>query len=510
MRMFAQVPPRFQYTLRAPAMRVVAAIAFSVASLLLSPHDVWAEEVGSSVGVGANALPGIGRVGVAAPRAPLVLTAAADAGYAFTEAQRGESGAHHRGLGSLAIGVQPLRFLSASLELDGQLDAHPADVLGSHTTVNGQPRLAVRAAEAVARSVALGAELDWRVPGAELPSIEPGSSTLDAKLLATFAPPGTDTALALNAGYRVDRSADLVDRPTRLRQGDRIALDASAFDAVLLGAGASRRFGALEVLGALTWDVLVGARAPSPVKSPLIAGLGARYQLTDDVQGQALAEVALSRRPGTQPFDPLAPIPPRFALTVGIRFAKGPPKPAPPPPRPDEPLPSATEPPAPVATTVSIRGRVKGDDGQPLAGATVSVGDKSVATAADGSFVLSDLPPGRATVTIKAPGYDDRTMDVDPAVPADVVVKHAIKPGELRGVVRMLPSGKPVVNAVIRIEPLGTEEKTDADGAFKVQVPPGTYEVVITAPGLATQKRKMQVGENGVTILNADLRPGGP
>ena len=39
---------------------------------------------------------------------------------------------------------------------------------------------------------------------------------------------------------------------------------------------------------------------------------------------------------------------------------------------------------------------------------------------------------------------------------------------------------------------------------------PGTYEVVVEASGHAAQRRHVQVPEDGVVILNADLLRGAP
>jgi len=50
------------------------------------------------------------------------------------------------------------------------------------------------------------------------------------------------------------------------------------------------------------------------------------------------------------------------------------------------------------------------------------------------------------------------------------------------------------------------ETKTDAEGFFQIDVPPGEYEVVIEAPGYVAQRRKAQVERQGVVIVNADLR----
>jgi uncharacterized protein YfaP (DUF2135 family) len=135
--------------------------------------------------------------------------------------------------------------------------------------------------------------------------------------------------------------------------------------------------------------------------------------------------------------------------------------------------------------------------------------ERTAESGADGTFQVTDLRPGRVHVVVKAAGFDDASADANAAATAtvvDVVMKRAIKPGQLRGLVRSF-NGKALA-ATIRVEPLGVEAKTDADGTFQIDVPPGSYEVVVAATGHVGQRRPVQVEENGVTILNADLRPG--
>ena len=525
-----------------PRARFVAACLFlaQIVVLLAWPTaahagDAPPQDVASSVGASASGLPGLGRVAVAAPKELPHAGAALGIGYGFTEAQNvpnAEPGAHQRASSTLALMAQPLRFLSAALVLDGRYDSHPDDALGSSSSTVGEPRLFVRANEAVGRSFALGAQLGVWVPGGEAPSVRFDASTLDALLLATYAPAGSDLALALNAGYRIDRSAEVLgarDRP-RLRAGDRLALHLSDSDAILLGLGASKRLGGgtarasrVELLGELTWDVLVGAKAPAALESPLRLGLGARYHLKEDdesfgaLQLEARAELSLSARPSAGPTDALVPIDPRFAIIVGVRWtpALG----ARPKPMSDANGAAGAGSaggPAPVAS--AVRGRVTAaESGAAIASARVTVtsddpaqpNERTAETGADGTFQVTELRPGRVHVVVKATGFDDASADTSAAATAavvEVVMKKTIKPGQLRGLVRSF-NGKPLA-ATIRVEPLGVEAKTDADGTFQIDVPPGSYEVVVAAPGHAGQRRPVQVEENGVTILNADLRPG--
>jgi hypothetical protein len=492
----------------------------SVLVLLVTPSIAWASDgvdgVAASVGESAAGLPGVGRVAVASPRAPH-LSAALGAGYGLTEAQARESGSHHRVSGTVAAAVQPLRFFAAALTFDGRYDKHPNDVLGSSSSAVGEPRLIARAADALGKSLALGGQLALWIPGGDAPSLRPEATTLDARALVTYAPTA-HLALAFNGGYRVDQSAHSVEAPKRLRMGDRISLQVSDLDAVLFGIGASERLGALEVLGEVTWDVLVGRRAPAATRSPLRVGAGARYHATDRVQLELRSEIALNGRAASGPSDPLTPIEPRFAVLAGLRWVlpfSAPPSKAVAPDR-APPVPGGGSS-APVAAAGSVHGHVTerlGEKNEPVVGARVTVTSQEIErdgeTLADGAFSVDDVRAGRARVVARAPGYEDASVEanVQPGAPAvvDLVMKRAIRPGQLRGLVRSF-NGKPLA-ATIRVEPLGSETTTDADGMFQIDLPPGAYEVVVAAPGHAGQRRPVQVDENGVTILNADLRRG--
>jgi hypothetical protein len=85
--------------------------------------------------------------------------------------------------------------------------------------------------------------------------------------------------------------------------------------------------------------------------------------------------------------------------------------------------------------------------------------------------------------------------------------------GQIRGLVRSLRGAS--VAADVSIDPesgaggaVAVERirRRAEGGRFEVDVPPGRYRVTISASGYQTQQRKVDVEENGVTVLNVDLR----
>ena len=87
-----------------------------------------------------------------------------------------------------------------------------------------------------------------------------------------------------------------------------------------------------------------------------------------------------------------------------------------------------------------------------------------------------------------------------------VRTRSALPAGQLRGLVRSFKGQ--ALAAKVRIEPMGLESSTDKNGFFQIDVPPGDYEIVIEAPGFASQRRKTHVEQQGVVIVNADLTRG--
>ena len=221
---------------------------------------------------------------------------AATGGYGLTESMGPVSGAHHRLGGALGVGVVPLDWLALALHLDGRIDLHPDDALGSDKTAVGDPRVVVRMGHALGERLSLGGEAVVWFPGAEAPSLEPKATTVDLRALLAHRFP--KLALLVAVGARIDQSAAIAPDRTRLRPGDRIALGLSESHAVLLALGLSGRVGSnTELFGEAGADVLVGSDAPSFGPSPLRLALGARQFFSPRVQAELVAKASLSQRP---------------------------------------------------------------------------------------------------------------------------------------------------------------------------------------------------------------------
>jgi outer membrane receptor protein involved in Fe transport len=177
--------------------------------------------------------------------------------------------------------------------------------------------------------------------------------------------------------------------------------------------------------------------------------------------------------------------------------------------------------------TSLVRGVVFGPDGAPVAGALVTVGDQSARTNADGGFALS-VPVGEHDARCDAPGFvggalgrvvsregasaelvvtlsrtSAPSVDLEggqatatQADPSPVEDPEAA-PGRITGVVRALDSGRPIEGARVFVRGAPIEAATGADGAFALELPPGTYDLSFIHPDHSSQT------EAGVEVASA-------
>lgn len=494
---------------------------------LLATSSASADELSThAVGSGTSAMPAIGRVGVPdSERAGVTL--AVGAGYGFTEGVLGDGDSHHRASGSVAIAVRPVDWLAIGLRFDGRFDGHLGDS-GNDDGLVGDPRLLMRGSFGVGGGLRLGLEAGIWVPGGDAPSLAFDATTVDAVGLLAWSPSGVPLSLALRAGFRIDQSANAVDDPSQLSAADRLSLGLSSSHAALVGLGVSYRLGRAEILGEWTWDVLVGASAPGAMESPMRLAAGARYALSADrawlVQG--MLEAGLSSRPEIGP-NTVLPVEPRVSASLALVWRIGgdgdsaAPVTEPEVVRQREPETSvpaeATTAVASSAETTSVRGRVVEDGAAPIEGASITLtagGTTQTATSdANGLFAFESAALGPAHLSVVADGYEsvelDSVLEAGSNSEASIPLVRSQPAGVIRGRVLSF-DGRPIA-ATLEVQAVGdptpvARAQAGADGAFEVEVAPGRYQVVLSAPGHEPQRRRIQVELGSVVDLSVNLR----
>lgn len=462
------------------------------------------------LGTGDSALPGYFRVPVvaAAGRGALV---GAGVGYAFTESQEAAPGTHHRVGGRVGAGITPTPWLAFSFGTNVRHDRHSdAGVGADHGTVLDSDVLFLIGDE-LWDDLHLGAGVAGHFARGDDLGRSLLRPALTLELLAAYLPDELPLSVGVLAGYRLDRTGRLLEHAAEYGDGDRLALQLSDFDAVVAGVGSSYRFHDTELLAELGADILVGDNAPSFAVSPLRATIGGRQHLSDALSLRLDADISLSQRAARTAGDPLYPIEPRLQVALGMAYQLLDWERTAPAPEPERPAP-LRRPPPPAPGTLLVN--VTTLDGFPLSDARVElrVGglEQSVPHERLERYRLGGVAPGELELRVSAERLATvtRRVRVEPGqtLVVDVQLTPAARSGQIRGLVRSF-DGKGL-KAEIRVEPLGAQLSTDAGGSFSVDVPAGRYDVIIEAPGHGRQTRSVDVGEDGVIIVNADLRRG--
>lgn len=482
-----------------------------IAYLLAGATLLMAISAGADGGDTTDALPGVVHVPIAST-APRGLGVAASGGYGYTESVLGKGDAYSRASGSLAVSYQPASYFAAALRLDGRYDVDTGAPAAHGLT--GDPRLELRAVGPVLDTFQVAAQVGIWAPGGVAPSFPVRAITPDASVIGTLSPHESPWVFTSRLGFRWDNSAESVSNVDKIPLPDRVELGISRANAVLTGLAATYRVNPnLDLLGDLTWDLLVGSAAPRAIDAPILASAGVRSTLDADGKLQILGALTVSPsgRPTITATSPLVDIEPRVSVLVALvlrPFAKRAVAPA-------VVLPAPTPEAAPARPArTRLKGRAVAEDGvTPLAHAEVTLtpakgGEKQqTRTDEDGRFESGDLEPGDVTVDISAPGFTPikKTLTIsDTSPPIDIVVPHTLPAGEVRGIVLDV-AGKPIM-ATVRIDPGGADVPLGPDGRFRTDVQPGSYDVIIRAPGYADQKRHITVERDGVVLVDILLR----
>jgi hypothetical protein len=466
----------------------------------------------ASLGTGRQSTPGYFRVPVVAAAEP-GLTLTGGLGYGFTESQSAAPGGHHRLQGRLGASLAPLPWLDLSVGTNLRHDRHSDDGQGSDQGTVLDSDVHAQAGAQLASDLHLGAALGAAFMRGDTLGRSLQSPAIDLTILAAYLPRHAPYSLGILAGYRYDRTAGVARDPARYRSGDRLSLQVSEFDALPLGVGAALRIGSTELLGELSGDILVGQGAPRFLESPLRLTAGARQRLGESVSLRVLADTSLSSRPAVGVNDPLLPVEPRFQLLIGLAYHwLSAPALAPAVSSPEPPVPVPV---APVALA-SLEVHVTTLEGYPLSDAKVELLDDDRAIEVPHGqlerYRVEQLVPRSAILRVSAARLQTQTQPIQLRAGAPLVVEVQLSPapptGQVRGLVRSFNGVG--LRARVRVLPLGKEIQTDGAGTFQLDVPPGSYDVVVEAPGHGTQRRRVQVPEDGVVILNADLLRGQP
>jgi hypothetical protein len=457
------------------------------------------------------------------------LTLLSAGGYGYTESVLGIGDAHHRAAGALTLDARVVPWLAFALRLDGRYDAHTVPGLATDTGLVGDPRVYARVDGAWASGLRLGARAGLWLPGHDAPSVELDALSPELVGVASYVPRSAAIALTANVGYRFDRSARSAPEAARLSRSDRLALGVSAFDQVLVGVAATIGRGRAQGFVEAGADLLVGAGAPSAGRSPIRIGAGGRFALGRSLRLEAAVEASPGGRPDTSPTAPLVPVPPRFSAWLGLAYHFGGPPPAavPGPTPPDAPTPEPEpEPgsPSPTPAALVLAGRVSAADGGQLTALRVEVtaGDarRDISTDEQGRFKIEGEPGQELTVSAEAAGYAPARSTVTLAAGAanelEIALERRAPKGQIRGLVRSLRGAAIAAEISVEPEAAATPSGTARDakqlraegGRFEIDVAPGRYQITISAPGYEVQRRRVDVEENGVTVLNVDLRKG--
>lgn len=125
---------------------------------------------------------------------------------------------------------------------------------------------------------------------------------------------------------------------------------------------------------------------------------------------------------------------------------------------------------------------------QGIAGASVTLKGTNISTVSgsDGSYTLSNVPPGAQTITASAPNYSTEEEIVvvvaEQTVPGDIFLIPTI--GTITGVVTNAATNQPISGATVSVAGTGLSANTSASGSYTIaNVPAGPQTLNASANG---------------------------
>ncbi|WP_238613378.1 putative glycoside hydrolase [Candidatus Oscillochloris fontis] len=135
--------------------------------------------------------------------------------------------------------------------------------------------------------------------------------------------------------------------------------------------------------------------------------------------------------------------------------------------------------------------------GQPVAGATVRVGDAQATTDAEGRYRVTDIVADEQTLEISADGYAPLSEEIGQTTVLDSV----LRPDTLRGRLVDQETGEPIANATIIATPnlpgtavAYTQIQSSSDGSFTLKGVPEQGYIQVLSPGYAKEVLEISPG----------------
>jgi hypothetical protein len=148
-----------------------------------------------------------------------------------------------------------------------------------------------------------------------------------------------------------------------------------------------------------------------------------------------------------------------------------------------------------VAGTCIVKGAVQDTQGNRVAGATVTIGDKTT-TAVNGSYIFSDVPVGRQAIKVEHSLYKTQQKLVILYVDRTFTIDFALErvTCSVAGTVKR-EDGNPITDVTVSVS--GSEVKTDGQGYYTIAgISPGRRIVVANHPRYNVERKVVMLVAN--------------